>query len=507
MLKIYLKLLQKYRPSAGWTLAELMIAAGMTMMVLMGAGFGLVTLLQENKVANATGEMQQDVNRATEFISDEIRNAKIVEHFARGDDIQPSNLHRVEGYAPTFWRKYIQGKGSDAKVPILALKIEGVYERVVYYVDDVDTNDVWNGPGVIRRFGPSFKLDGTHSDEQKKDPSKWKSDALVDMIPTALEPGQKQCSNLPPDNELSNGYIATDTQGMEWYRLPPAEADVKGFFVCVREDKQLVQLNIKGTNVDQFKHLYGKEKENKDIFAKETRHTEKMQYNVNTMVHARSEVIGSDGQSLPLFSIIGGKIAFQETGRANLNVLYLDVPCVAQGLDPSAPVPTFDPNNIETYITVLDSEKGIAGKEGLVEGTNIGESVSVPANTQISAKMAEKSVCGVAGEKMVIEISNADLVKFATNDNSDHVTLNALIEDDLSQSKYSGIINQLERNNLIRSDGSNTYNFTLADNQILFFVEYETHEVTGIDANNMPILEPQTDGNYDDGIILIELTR
>ena len=72
MLKIYLKLLQKYRPSAGWTLAELMIAASMTLMVVMASGFGLIMILKENKVANATGEMQYDLNRAAEFINEEI---------------------------------------------------------------------------------------------------------------------------------------------------------------------------------------------------------------------------------------------------------------------------------------------------------------------------------------------------------------------------------------------------------------------------------------------------
>ena len=80
MLKIYLKLLQKYRPSAGWTLAELMIDASMTLMVVMASGFGLIMILKENKVANATGEMQYDLNRAAEFINEEIRSAKTIEY-------------------------------------------------------------------------------------------------------------------------------------------------------------------------------------------------------------------------------------------------------------------------------------------------------------------------------------------------------------------------------------------------------------------------------------------
>ena len=61
MLKIYLKLLQKYRPSAGWTLAELMIAASMTLMVVMASGFGLIMILKENKVAN--GQLGQTMLR------------------------------------------------------------------------------------------------------------------------------------------------------------------------------------------------------------------------------------------------------------------------------------------------------------------------------------------------------------------------------------------------------------------------------------------------------------
>lgn len=503
MLKIYLKLLQKCRPSAGWTLAELMIAAGMTLMILMVAGLGLVTLLKENKVANATGEMQQDVNRATEFLSEEIRTAKTIEHFGRGNDVKSGNLDKIKGYSPTFWQRYINGKGADAKVPILALKVEGVYERIIYYVDNVDNNDIWNGPGVIRRFGPSFKLDGTHSKEQKRDPRKWQSSPLVDMMLTTLEPSQKKCRDLPPEVENPDTYVATDDQGMKWYRLPQAEADVKGFFVCVREDKQLVQLNIKGTNLNEFKHLYGKDRDNQEILAQKTRHTEKMQYDVTTMVHARSEAIGSGGESLPLFSIVGGKIAFEEPGQARLNILHLDIPCVDQG----GAKPTFDPDKIETYITILDTEAGI--KEGTVTGTGSGSSVSVPANTQISAKMEETSACATGGQAKVIEISHADSVKFATNDNSEHVTLNALIEDDLSQSKYSSLISTLESKKLIKSDGSGIYDFTLADNQALYFFEFETHEETAqiVDGEIEIVRQFQNDGNFNDGVILIELTN
>ncbi len=480
MLKIYLKLLQKYRPSAGWTLAELMIAAAMTLVVIMVAGFGLVTILRENKVANATGQMQYDMNRAAEFISEEIRSAKTIE----------TDQAEIYNVAPTFYEKYVEGK-ANPKIPILALKIDGVYERVVYYVDEVASDDIWRGSAVIRRFGPDFKEDGEYKKpddgvRNTKNPDGWRSNALVDMMVTNLDTNQKQCQNLPPNTVDPNTYIATDNQGKEWYRLPQKEAEVKGFFVCVQEDKQLVQLNVVGTSLDEFAHLgYGKN----DILEGKSRYADKMEYNVATMVHARSKVIGSGGEGVPDFSVNGQVIKLKESGKAKLNVIHANIPC--QG-DPSN-----TSQDVETSFDKSGSSVGTATGEAsgsVVDFTVPDGDPPVDVLTQIK----EISSCSHDSSTLTVTVNQTGKVKFTSNDSA-YSTLSSIINDDLSNSAYTSVINKLKTKNLIKetSDGS-TYYFSLADNQVLYFVEFATDGV----------LAPQADpAKFDDAIILVELTK
>ncbi|EAZ92835.1 pilus assembly FimT family protein [Crocosphaera chwakensis] len=473
MLKIYLKLLQKYRPSAGWTLAELMIATAMTLVVVMVAGFGLITILRENKVANATGEMQYDLNRATEFISEEIRSAKTIEN----------NIIDVEDYAPTFFEKH------PGATPILALKIDGVYERVIYYVDEVASNEVWRGPGVIRRFGPAFNDDGEHSEAQKRDPDLWQSTALVDMMVVDLDSTQTQCKNLPFDPSESDGvntYIATDDEGKKWYRFPQATADVKGFFSCIREDKQLAQLNVLGTSLDEFQHL-GYDKD--DIVQKKSRYSEKMEYAVATMTHARSESIGSGGENVPSFKA-NSSIVFEEDGQASIQVLYADIPC-------SDDITT---SNDITISFVTDS-----GSEGTVSGIGTGSAVSFTQGQEANAHIKENTFCTRDTTLYDISVNDSDSVKFVTNDNSDHTKLS-----DIIPSPSSTIITKLSQQGLIREATDGSYDFTLPDNIVLYFVEFEL-------VKNETILDPilneyiqaeQTDSpHFDDAIYLVEMTK
>ncbi|MDJ0731693.1 MAG: hypothetical protein QNJ33_17050 [Crocosphaera sp.] len=476
MLKIYLKLLQKYRPSAGWTLAELMIAAAMTLVVVMVVGFGLVTILRENKVANATGEMQYDLNRATEFISEEIRSAKTIE----------TKMIDIQDNAKTFLKKH------PGKTPILALKIDGIYERVVYYVDEVAPNEIWRGPGVIRRFGPSFTSNGDHSDQQRRNPDSWDSTALVDMMVLELNDDQKQCKNLPPDLTKSDGvntYIATDDEGKQWYRFPQAKADVTGFFACIREDKQLAQLNIVGTSLDEFEHL-GYNKDN--IRAKKTRHSDKMEYGVVTMAHARSEVIGSSGEMVPRYNV-NPSIVFEEEGQATLTVLYANVPC-SDGTTS---------NDVSTAFVIKDV--GAGSTVGQVDGTGTGPKATFVKGQEANAHIKENNLCSSDYLTHQISANDTGSIKFATNDNSEHTKLN-----DIMPNPSSTIISKLTQEGLIKQAGDGSYDFTLPDNMVLYFVEFDF-------LKDEPILDPitnewtfeeQTDSpHFDDVIYFVEMTK
>jgi type II secretory pathway pseudopilin PulG len=62
--------------STGFTLAELLVAAGLTGVVLLGVGTGMVNMITANKRAEAQSETRIELNRAQDFITDESRSAQ-----------------------------------------------------------------------------------------------------------------------------------------------------------------------------------------------------------------------------------------------------------------------------------------------------------------------------------------------------------------------------------------------------------------------------------------------
>ncbi|MGK7954316.1 MAG: Tfp pilus assembly protein FimT/FimU [Crocosphaera sp.] len=485
MLKIYLKLLQKHRPSAGWTLAELMIAAAMTFVVVMVAGFGLVMILRENKVANATGEMQYDLNRATDFISEEIRNAKTIE----------TRTSELKDTAKTFWN-WKKGKNIE---PVLALKIDGVHERVIYYVEEVEEDDIWRGPAVIKRFGPDFDENGKHKEQTRTNVDKWRHIPLVDMMVSDLDDSQKQCKDLPDTTADPNTYIARDEQGEQWYRWPQADADVKGFFTCISKNKQLVQLNVVGTSLDEFKHLYDKDKAQRMVRDedKQTRHTAKMEYNVTTMVHARSEVIGSSGEQVPRY-VVNPAIVLEEEGTAIINVLHAEIPCSYTVTDETGLTSTDD-----IRANFIDGADGVVGS---VTGTGTGESYTFSEGSKASVHLQENVNCSSVNGKQLIRDNGNDVnIRFATNDNSDHPKL-----DDIMPNPPANIVSKLSQEGFIKQAKDGSFDFTLPDNIVLYFVEFAFDNdddlkdaVTGKYYNT-----PQDDyPHFDDYIYFVELTK
>ena len=147
-----IKCLSNKKSSDGFTLVELLIAAAMTTFVVSAAGFGLVTITENNKKSQAETERRVELNRALDFISDEVRMAKKIANDASTDI---SN-------APGF--------NSSGKTPILSLQIPSVSQRVIYYI--ASSSSPWLGPQVIYRWGPNFNTNGQYSNPSN--PSKEK---------------------------------------------------------------------------------------------------------------------------------------------------------------------------------------------------------------------------------------------------------------------------------------------------------------------------------------------
>lgn len=136
--------------SKGFTLVELLVAVAITGIVVTAAGFGLVTILQANKKAEAQTERRMDLNRALDYIA---------------DDIKESSSATTEH--PSGW-------GIPSNTYTLVLFLTKPDSKVAYYTRS-DSGVEWRGPQVIYR---SEKQDDGGQSEKQDDGGQ----ALVDAI-------------------------------------------------------------------------------------------------------------------------------------------------------------------------------------------------------------------------------------------------------------------------------------------------------------------------------------
>lgn len=197
-----------------FTLIEVLLGAALTLIVVSVAGFGLVNILRNEYKANAESEIRNNLNRATEFISDETRRAeKIVKNHS--EIVRPDSIP------------------SDAQM-ILALQLPNYKDSIIYYT--TSASNPWIGPRVLHRWGPPLDSNGNYElvdgsgdpipngSSEEVTNANWVNSALVDMI---IDYGQV------PDRDCK-----------EWTRVP-AEVDlVSGFFVCVNDAGNLVRLRL-----------------------------------------------------------------------------------------------------------------------------------------------------------------------------------------------------------------------------------------------------------------------
>jgi type II secretory pathway pseudopilin PulG len=199
-----------------FTLIEVLLGVALTLIVVSVAGFGLVNILRNEYKTNAESEIRNNLNRATEFISDETRRAERI--VKNEDDIVRPDVNRIP---------------SDAQM-ILALELPNYHDQIIYYT--TSASNPWIGPRVLNRWGPPLDSNGNYElvnssgdsipngSSEEVSNANWVHSALVDMM---SDYGQV------PD---------TDCDG--WNRVP-AEIDyVNGFFVCVNQRENLVRLRL-----------------------------------------------------------------------------------------------------------------------------------------------------------------------------------------------------------------------------------------------------------------------
>jgi hypothetical protein len=194
-MKIYLNLLTK-KANSGFTLIELILASVGMFFVVMAAGYGVFVLTRENVAANAASDTQYNLNRAVDFISEEVKMASAIE----------TTTTNASGFTlPT---------GGTA---ILVLQIPGVTSRVVYSI--APSSNPWLGPNVISRWGPNINSTGAYTDPSVT--TGWTNLPLVDLI---------------ANRTLSTGCPGTINNGSTtgWTQIQSSNISQQGFYVCIQ---------------------------------------------------------------------------------------------------------------------------------------------------------------------------------------------------------------------------------------------------------------------------------
>ena len=211
-MKIPIKIFKSRSLNAGFTLVELLVAASITTIVVAIAGSGVVTMLQINNKAESENLRRVELNRALDFMNEEVRMAKSIAVDAS------ANLTTVA--------KDFKSSGT----PILTLEIPGVSQRVLYYIKDASSP--WSGPKVIYRWGPNFDGNGQYTDPTT--PDKWKDSLLVDLI---ADP--EPYSNTTCPTGWSANPSSTNGQGFYACVLPYANNELSGKIANIQLRGQL----------------------------------------------------------------------------------------------------------------------------------------------------------------------------------------------------------------------------------------------------------------------------
>jgi prepilin-type N-terminal cleavage/methylation domain-containing protein len=188
-----------YKSSAGFTLIELLVAASITTIVVSVAGSGLVAIMQNNGKAESETLRRTELNRALDFITEEIRIAKKIE----------LNAATATGYTFT-------PQGSDVQ-KILALEVPtagGSSRKVVYYIATPPATSVWSGPKVIYRWGPEFNGAGQYSTAANT------NKLLLDFIDSSpITPSCQAGWSVNPSSSSTGFYacVASNSRSAEIY--------------------------------------------------------------------------------------------------------------------------------------------------------------------------------------------------------------------------------------------------------------------------------------------------
>ena len=237
-MKKYLKFFNTCSSSAGFTLIELLIAMSLTVGVIGLTGFGLVAIMEKSIKIEAETLRRIELNRALDFMADEVRMAKAI----------TTNVYiDVKATVATDFPSKCHDP-NDGVDCALILEIPNVAQRVIYYVGPLLAGSPWLGPRVIYRWGPNFEADGSYSNPSS--PSSWKTTELelVDRIEDSVPNPNPNCAN-------------------GWFPNPPV-IDRDGFYACVDSTGRIAEIYLRGKLIDAYGNSLTPYEVNTKVFAR-----------------------------------------------------------------------------------------------------------------------------------------------------------------------------------------------------------------------------------------------
>lgn len=157
------------RPSiTGFTLTELLVGGVISFFLVTLSGYGLVSILTTSTTTNAQNERRVELNRAGDFIAQEIRTAAKIVQDASVSSEQP--IEFLPGISPDI--SQVQ--------PVLMLKMAQTNLIPIVYYLATPPNGIWQGPKAIYRWGPTYDDQGTYINPDA--PTLWTHEPLIDLI-------------------------------------------------------------------------------------------------------------------------------------------------------------------------------------------------------------------------------------------------------------------------------------------------------------------------------------
>lgn len=262
-MKLLLKLNNRKSVEQGFTLIELIAASIMTLFIVGAAGFGMTVMLREQTVATADSDIQYNLNRAVDFISEEVRQA--------------SSITTTEVW-PTG--QTVSCIDSPNRTFVLGLTIPPATTTNVVYFTETPPGSPWIGQSAIFRCGPAYISTGSATFSDCIDGSTEAAFISSNTCPSGFTKVQKSTDALVDLIASSSGLSASPCSAGFSSASPNF---TNGFFVCVNSgNNKLVEIHAFASARAYVEARVG-------TLSAGSRYLDKSTYRASTQVYARSK--------------------------------------------------------------------------------------------------------------------------------------------------------------------------------------------------------------------------